>query len=382
MNNLNIISLKQTLSSLIETDCIVSENKSKLLQEVNTASSEEQFKNILSSLHENKDRTYKHLSFDEKRNLALENFDKENNDYNKYNIVEQYTKISEYLLREDNYYNAGAYAQPVNISQPYNIENDPRYLKLTPDKQRMVRDNPGLLSRNRPEPPGQGNIYDTIGKGVSNVKDVLWDNPINYWFGGNKSQGPKALKPSGPEANLPDDSGKKYFGDLTWQKIQDRILPTAGILGVTMLIYKLFNMYLSKAAQACSSLKGLDKEECMTNFKIKASEDAVNRLNASIQQCSQSPNALNCSYSLHKQLRVWQDRLAIYQQQSQKIEAKKQEMNLVIKTQEQNIAPTRKPSISRPRRKPSPVLANPVTKPKTFQEPPPFNPTDFGGGGF
>lgn len=72
----------------------------------------------------------------------------------------------------------------------------------------------------------------------------------------------------------------------------------ASLLGY--ISYKFYQNYLSKAAKECKDSP--DKSECMRQYKIKAVNAQIQKLNGSIRQCEKSKNPDKCKLSLQNKI--------------------------------------------------------------------------------
>ena len=87
---------------------------------------------------------------------------------------------------------------------------------------------------------------------------------------------------------------------------------SAAVVGVAALIaiaYYVYKNYLSKAAQACTKFKGLEKKKCMYKFKIAGAQAAIKKLQQSMKLCKNKKNPAKCEYQLKVQMKKWQERI-------------------------------------------------------------------------
>lgn len=101
------------------------------------------------------------------------------------------------------------------------------------------------------------------------------------------------------------------------------ILITAGILALATAAYMIYLKKFSQAHIACSNQKGYNKKICMLNFKIKAAQDAIRKLQEALTACHQSSNVTKCQWSVTRKIRNWNEKIAAWQTKVANVEAKK-----------------------------------------------------------
>lgn len=80
-----------------------------------------------------------------------------------------------------------------------------------------------------------------------------------------------------------------------------KIRGVAILAAILSMAYKVYKEYYSKAAKACEGKKGLEKQECMRNYKIEAINKRIDVLRNNRDKCYSSYDPEICAKSLdHK----------------------------------------------------------------------------------
>ncbi|GIU69104.1 MAG: hypothetical protein KatS3mg002_0340 [Candidatus Woesearchaeota archaeon] len=82
------------------------------------------------------------------------------------------------------------------------------------------------------------------------------------------------------------------------------VLFSAAVIVATILYisYKIYNNYFSKAAKACAGKKGIDKKECMIDYKLNSLRAQQTVLRKGLAVCSSTTDPNKCKNSIMKRL--------------------------------------------------------------------------------
>lgn len=120
-------------------------------------------------------------------------------------------------------------------------------------------------------------------------------NLVNQTLNLLKSQEPTAIENARKslDINILIQSGKSTA-----------VLFSAAVIVATILYisYKIYNNYFSKAAKACAHKKGLEKKECMIDYKLNSLKAQQNVLRKGLTVCSSTTDPNKCKNSIMKRL--------------------------------------------------------------------------------
>lgn len=78
---------------------------------------------------------------------------------------------------------------------------------------------------------------------------------------------------------------------------------------ISMMAYRFYKDYMTKAARECGTLQGRDKNLCMLKYRINALETKKSKLEKGLRKCKEAKNPEKCEEKVKKDIKKTEERL-------------------------------------------------------------------------